>query len=135
MKYRYREILSEGVHPGTFVLSVLAVDIDEEPNANLRYYLDGPGASSFTLDKAEGHLKTAKPLDREKQAKYQLTAHVQDRDKPAWKCSSQIEIVVSDLNDNAPQFSMDSYSATLSEDVEVGTLVTKIHATDDDIGN
>lgn len=59
---------------------------------------------------------------------------MQDRDKPTWECSSQLEILVSDLNDNAPKFMMQSYSTTLPEDVEVGTLVTKVHATDDDIG-
>ncbi|GLH14886.1 Fat-like cadherin-related tumor suppressor homolog [Gryllus bimaculatus] len=133
-KYRYREVLSEGVHPGSYVLTVLANDIDEEPNANLRYYLTGEGADRFSLDKSGGHLKTIRPLDREEQSKYQLTAHVQDRDKTGWECSSQIEILISDLNDNPPEFSMHSYSATLPEDVEVGTLVTKVHATDRDIG-
>jgi len=81
-----------------------------------------------------GHLKTVHPLDREQQSKFQLTAHVQDRDKPGWECSSQLELLVSDLNDNAPRFSLNSYSATLPEDVQVGSLVTKVHATDRDIG-
>ncbi|XP_068085238.1 fat-like cadherin-related tumor suppressor homolog [Anabrus simplex] len=134
LKYRYREVLSEGVHPGSYVLTVLANDVDEEPNANLRFYLTGDGADRFNLDKAEGHLKTARLLDREEQAKYQLTAHVQDRDRPGWECSSQLEILVSDLNDNPPEFSMQTYSTTLPEDVEIGTLVTKVHATDRDIG-
>jgi protocadherin Fat 1/2/3 len=46
--------LSEGVHPGSYVLTVLATDIDEEPNANLRFYLTGEGADHFALDKAAG---------------------------------------------------------------------------------
>jgi hypothetical protein len=75
-----------------------------------------------------------RPLDREQRSKFQLTAHVQDRDKPGWECSSQLELLVSDLNDNAPLFSLHSYSATLPEDVQVGSLVTKVHATDRDIG-
>ncbi|XP_068083906.1 fat-like cadherin-related tumor suppressor homolog [Anabrus simplex] len=134
LKYRYREVLSEGIYPGSYILTVLANDIDEEPNANLRFYLTGEGADRFSLDKSAGHLKILRPLDREEQSKYQLTAHVQDRDRPGWECSSQIEILVSDLNDNPPEFSMKVYSATLPEDVEVGTLVTKVHATDRDIG-
>ncbi|PNF22862.1 hypothetical protein B7P43_G15012, partial [Cryptotermes secundus] len=132
LRYRYREVLSEGIHAGSYVLTVLATDIDEEPNANLRFYLTGEGADHFSLDKAAGHLKTVRPLDREQQSKFQLTAHVQDRDKPGWECSSQLELLVSDLNDNAPRFSLDSYSATLPEDVQVGSLVTKVHATDRD---
>ncbi|XP_051157574.1 fat-like cadherin-related tumor suppressor homolog [Leptopilina boulardi] len=134
LHYRYREILSEGSHPGTYVLTVLATDYDDEENAKLRFYLTGDNKEKFSLDKDTGVLKTVGQLDRETQAKYSLTAHVQDRDKPTWECSSQLEILVSDLNDNAPKFMMQSYSTTLPEDVEVGTLVTKVHATDDDIG-
>lgn len=134
LKYRYRRIVSEGVHSGTYILNVEAVDIDEAPNANLRFYLTGEGADKFTLDKSLGQLKTVFPLDREKQAKYQLVTHVQDRDKPKWECSSQVEILISDLNDCPPQFDQETYVSTLPEDVPVGTLVTKLHATDKDIG-
>lgn len=55
LRYRYHEVLSEGTRPGTHVLTVLATDIDEEPNANLRYYLTGDGADHFALDKAKGN--------------------------------------------------------------------------------
>ncbi|XP_062556294.1 fat-like cadherin-related tumor suppressor homolog isoform X3 [Armigeres subalbatus] len=134
LKYRYREQLSEGVHPGTFVLQILANDIDEPANSRLRFYLTGDGAEDFNLDKDSGQLKTARQLDREAQARFHLVAHVQDRDHPGWECSSQIEITITDLNDNPPVFSMNPYSVTLPEDAEVGTLVTKIHATDADIG-
>ncbi|XP_055629293.1 fat-like cadherin-related tumor suppressor homolog isoform X5 [Toxorhynchites rutilus septentrionalis] len=134
LKYRYREQLSEGIHPGTFVLQIQANDIDEPANSRLRFYLTGNGSEDFNLDKDSGQLKTARQLDRETQSKFHLTAHVQDRDHPGWECSSQIEIVVTDLNDNSPDFSMNPYSVTLPEDAEVGTLVTKIHATDADIG-
>ncbi|XP_063909335.1 fat-like cadherin-related tumor suppressor homolog isoform X4 [Zophobas morio] len=134
LKYRYRQVLSEGITPGSFVLSVLATDIDGPEHSKLRYILSGDGMDNFLLDKDSGHLKTVTYLDREKQSKYTLTAHVHDKEKPNWKCSSQIELIISDLNDNAPLFSLPYYSVSLPEDVEVGTLVTKIHATDADIG-
>lgn len=126
--------MSEGANLGTFILNVQANDADEAVNSKLRYYLTGTGADDFSLDKDSGNLKTSRQLDRENQSRYHLVAHVQDRDHFGWECSSQIEIVVTDLNDNAPQFSMQSYSVTLPEDAEVGTLVTKVHATDNDIG-
>lgn len=134
LKYRYRQILSEGILPGSFVLSVLATDIDGPEHSKLRYILSGVGMENFLLDKDSGHLKTITYLDREKQSKYLLEAYVHDKERSNWKCSSQIELIISDLNDNAPLFSLPYYSVTLPEDVEVGTLVTKIHATDADIG-
>lgn len=134
LKYRYRKTLSEGVHLGTQVLTVEATDADEPSPSKLRFYLDGPGADDFTVDKDAGHLRTARQLDRETRARYALVAHVQDREHSGWECRSQIELQISDLNDNAPVFSMPAYTVTLPEDAEVGTLVTKIHATDADIG-
>lgn len=108
--------------------------MDGPENAKLRYILSGEGSEHFYLDTDTGYLKTQTPLDREKQSKYLLTAHVHDRDHVTWQCSSRIEITISDLNDNAPLFSLPYYSVALPEDVEIGTLVTKIHATDSDIG-
>lgn len=127
-------MLSEGILPGSFVLSVLASDLDDQANTKLRYVLTGDGSEHFALDINSGYLKTVAPLDREARSKYSLVAHVQDKDHTSWECSSQIELIISDLNDNAPQFTLPYYSVALPEDVEVGTLVTKIHATDADIG-
>ncbi|CAH0554100.1 unnamed protein product, partial [Brassicogethes aeneus] len=134
LRYRYRQVLSEGILPGSFVLSVLASDIDGPDHSKLRYILSGEGSESFYLDKESGHLKTITNLDREKQSKYLLTAHVHDKEHTSWECSSQVELIISDLNDNAPIFSLPYYSVSLPEDVEIGTLVTKIHANDADIG-
>ncbi|KAL1490534.1 hypothetical protein ABEB36_013210 [Hypothenemus hampei] len=134
LKYRYRQVLSEGILPGSFVLTILANDIDGPEHSKLKYVLSGDGSESFLLDQNSGDLKTIMHLDRETQSKYLLTAHVHDKEHIEWECSSQIELVVSDLNDNAPVFSLPYYSVALPEDVEIGTLVTKIHATDADIG-
>ncbi|XP_044259254.1 fat-like cadherin-related tumor suppressor homolog isoform X3 [Tribolium madens] len=134
LQYRYRQVLSEGILPGSFVLSVLATDNDGPEHSKLRYILSGDGMDNFLLDKDSGHLKTVTYLDREKQSKYTLTAYVHDKERLSWKCSSQIELIISDLNDNPPVFLLPFYSVSLPEDVEVGTLVTKIHATDADIG-
>lgn len=134
LRYRYRQVLSEGILPGSFVLSVLATDMDGPDNYKLRYILTGEGSDNFVLDKENGYLKTLTTLDRENRSKYILTAHVHDKEHPAWECTSQIELTISDLNDNFPLFTVPQYSVALPEDVEVGTLVTKVHATDADIG-
>lgn len=62
----------------------------------------GEGSESFLMDKDTGDLKTVMHLDRENQSKYSLTAHVHDKEHIEWECSSQIELIVSDLNDNPP---------------------------------
>ena len=39
---------------------------------------------------------------------------------PEWECLSSVEIKVLDSNDNAPIWSQNAFSATLSEDTPVG---------------
>ncbi|XP_066149601.1 fat-like cadherin-related tumor suppressor homolog isoform X2 [Euwallacea fornicatus] len=133
-KYRYRQMLSEGILPGSFVLRVLASDSDGPEHSKLKYVLSGDDSEHFLLDKDSGDLKTAMYLDRESRPKYTLRAHVHDKEHTEWQCSSEIDLVISDLNDNPPVFTLSHYSVALPEDVEVGTLVTKIHAIDSDIG-
>ncbi|KAG5869907.1 Fat-like cadherin-related tumor suppressor-like protein, partial [Gonioctena quinquepunctata] len=130
-KHRYYHTLSEGILPGSSILSIQVTDLDGPEFSRPRYSLTGRGSEDFNLNE-NGHLKTATYLDREKQSKYSLTSHVHDREHVSWKCSSEVEIIITDLNDNAPIFTLPYYSVSLNEDVEVGTLVTTIHATDAD---
>lgn len=134
LKYRYQATLSEDVEVGREVLTVEYIDVDEPANTHLRFYLTGNGAEDFQLDEHTGVLKTARRLDRETLPRYKLTAFVQDRDHFGWECSSLIELTLTDVNDEKPNFTMDSYNVFIPEDAEVGSLVTKVLATDNDKG-
>lgn len=81
-----------------------------------------------------GELKTARQLDREAYSHYSLVAHVQDKDRPEFECVSAIDIVISDLNDNAPAFVPSKLIANVPEDSDIGIVVTKVHAIDNDVG-
>lgn len=82
-----------------------------------------------------GELKTSKLLDREAMPKYTLKAYVYDRDFVEWDCVSYIEVTLTDVNDNAPDFRQSSHKVSLSEDSAVGTFITKMNAVDFDRGN
>ena len=47
----------------------------------------------------------------------------------------QIEVLISDINDNPPIFNPSTYNITLSESMLVGTVVLNLLATDRDHGN
>ncbi|KAL4702271.1 hypothetical protein ACJJTC_006522 [Scirpophaga incertulas] len=81
-----------------------------------------------------GEITVAGELDRETRSSYSLTAHAQVRLKPEWGCSSVLLVTLDDINDNAPVFSSDTYTVTLPEDADIGTLVAKVTATDADLG-
>ncbi|KAG0414954.1 hypothetical protein HPB47_007882, partial [Ixodes persulcatus] len=134
LKSKYTELVSESIAVNTYILTVEATDADENRNAQLRYYLSGKGSDDFFINSTTGVLRTSRLLDRERQPRFRLTAHVQDWGQWDWECTSAVEILLSDVNDNAPAFGQDAYTAAVAEDVDVGTLVAKVHATDRDLG-
>ena len=94
---------------------------------NLCYY-------NINFVSCPGELKVNAVLDREDTDTYYLTAVVHDRENPEWECVSYVEVILTDVNDNAPSFPANTYTVTISEDAPIGTLVTKMYATDMDRG-
>ncbi|CAH2063954.1 unnamed protein product, partial [Iphiclides podalirius] len=133
-QHRVRARLSEHAPRGAHVAAIAVRDADEPHNARLRFYLSGEHAHHFAVDKESGVITVAEELDRESVAEYTLVAHAQDRDRPEWECSTELEVTLDDVNDNAPRFSAEVYSVTLPEDADIGSLVAKVHATDADLG-
>ncbi|KAG8186896.1 hypothetical protein JTE90_023783 [Oedothorax gibbosus] len=134
LKTKYTEMVSENIPLHTNILTVEATDIDSYKNSRLYFYLSGEDHHDFSIDPITGQLKTAHTIDREKRSRYLLKAHVQDEGRSDWECTSTVEVLVSDINDNAPEFAQELYSVNIPEDSEVGTLITKVHASDKDIG-
>jgi len=46
----------------------------------------------------------------------------------------RVDITILDVNDNTPQFQQNIYSADISLDLSVGSLVSTVSATDSDVG-
>ncbi|GBP81327.1 Fat-like cadherin-related tumor suppressor homolog [Eumeta japonica] len=134
VRQRYRVSLTEDASVGTHVAVVEVRDADEPQHARPRFYLTGDGSDRFSVDKDSGRVTVAAPLDRETRAAYILRVHAQDRERVDWECSSELEITLDDVNDNAPRFTVAQYGVTLPEDAELGTLVAKAHAVDADAG-
>nr|XP_053631087.1 fat-like cadherin-related tumor suppressor homolog isoform X2 [Cherax quadricarinatus] len=128
----YHHTISESALPGTLLLRVSATDRDLSPK--LQFYLTGQGAGMFAIDVDSGQLSVAKPLDRERQSHFLLKATVKDGGNLDWECTCQVEIEVTDVNDNPPIFSMPSYSINVPENSPENLLLLKVHASDPDKG-
>ncbi|KAG8280049.1 hypothetical protein J6590_090775 [Homalodisca vitripennis] len=129
---RYYATLAENAAPGTFVLTVAVEDPDLQPSVS--FHLAGDGADHFYLHKEKGELKTSKLLDRETMPRYSLKAYAYDDSYPEWECVSYVELTLTDVNDNAPEFHLASHKVSLSEDSAVGAFITKLTAVDADRG-
>ncbi|XP_043837809.1 protocadherin gamma-A10 isoform X21 [Dromiciops gliroides] len=110
-------------------------------NNSLQNYLLGR-STHFSLDvqtKGGGtkyaELVLERSLDREEQAEHQLLLVATDGGDPARTGETQIRIRVLDVNDNAPVFLRSLYEVSVPEDVQLGTMVVKVQATDRDEGS
>ncbi|KAL1494818.1 hypothetical protein ABEB36_010350 [Hypothenemus hampei] len=129
----YSASVYEDATVGTTVLVVSASDNDVGLNAQITYSLGGDG-DTFTINSQTGAITTTKLLDRETLAGYLLTVTAKDGGNPPMSDTTDVEITVTDVNDNYPQFKQPAYSGSVSEDALIGTSVVQVAATDEDIG-
>ncbi|KAG8225978.1 hypothetical protein J437_LFUL006207, partial [Ladona fulva] len=98
-----------------------------------------PGTSSgefdvFGIFPNSGSVYLRQPLDREKRSRYVLRVVATDNGTPAGTATASIVIVVTDVNDNDPEFTKPAYEFTVEENMGSGTIVGTLHATDQDLG-
>ncbi|XP_041647141.1 cadherin-2-like isoform X2 [Cheilinus undulatus] len=132
----------EGSKPGSFVMTVTAVDKDDPKTANgmLRYKIlsqnpQSPSSNMFTINNRTGDIITvAAGLDREKVTQYTLIIQATDMEgNPTYGLSNTATTVIriTDVNDNPPEFTTDTYFGEVYEN-RVNVIVTNLTVTDKD---
>ncbi len=130
----YSTSVFEDAPVGTTVLIVSATDGDVGENARITYSMSGELVSEFSIHPSTGAIVTTKLLDREKISGYLLTITAKDNGIPPLSDTTDVEITVADVNDNAPTFNQLAYQANLVEDVLIGTSILQVLAIDIDQG-
>ncbi|KAK7902003.1 hypothetical protein WMY93_018772 [Mugilogobius chulae] len=120
----------------TSVLQISASDRDSGLNGRVTYTFAGgdDGDGDFHIEVSTGIIRTLRKLDRENVQSYNLKAFAVDKGTPPLKTSVKINIVVKDINDNAPVFEKDELFIKVEENSPVGSVVARITATDPDEG-
>ncbi|CAN2390484.1 homophilic cell adhesion via plasma membrane adhesion molecules, partial [Pristimantis euphronides] len=130
-KDTYKLSLSENAPVGFLVLQLNAVDEDEGLNAQITYsFQDVPETmySTFHLDPMNGTITVIGDIDYEVTDRYELTVEAKDGGNLAAHCKIYIDVM--DINDNAPQITITSLSATIPEDSPPGSIITLINVHD-----
>ncbi|XP_068181890.1 protocadherin alpha-10-like isoform X3 [Antennarius striatus] len=115
-----------------------ADDADVGKNTVSVYKLSPNEHFSLSTHKGESitvELQLQKLLDREKQSVIHLILTAVDGGTPAKSGSMTITVNVLDINDNAPVFSQTLYKARVYENVQTGTSIITLNATDVDAGH
>lgn len=133
----YRAYVTEGIPVGSSVTQVKATDNDSGMNGKIYFSLapfevGNRDFEMFSVDEESGLILTNDVLDREIQEHYKFLAVAMDSGVPALSSVVQVDVTVSDLNDNAPVFDQPSYDCTITDQAARGQLVTKVSASDPD---
>ena len=87
----------------------------------------------FRID-SDGNVYADGPLDREEQSEYTLVVRANDTGFPSKSNYTNITVTVTDINDNAPVFTANTYYKVLMENSPVNTPVLTVSADDVDLG-
>ncbi|XP_016358108.1 cadherin EGF LAG seven-pass G-type receptor 3-like [Sinocyclocheilus anshuiensis] len=129
--------IQEGVYtpssPGEVcVISATDSDIGENGRVAITTYSHS-GLFSFRED---GTLLAIEALDRETQDVYDVVIVAMDHAIPPRNNITTVRVSITDVNDNAPVFSSDTYSRSiLVKDAKVGEVLLTVSATDKDAGS
>ncbi|KAI4884720.1 hypothetical protein NFI96_024912 [Prochilodus magdalenae] len=129
------DAVKEVTKPGTAVALVTVSDKDGGKNGVIHCSIKG--SYPFKLEPSYSNhysLIVDGPLDRESISDYSLTIAAVDEGSPPLSSSSVLSVHISDVNDNAPQFSAPVVDAYVRENGPVGANVAKVMASDPDVG-
>ncbi|XP_069545867.1 protocadherin-23 [Brachyistius frenatus] len=133
----YYFTVSEGSSPQGLVGTVKAVDKDSGKNSQLSYILLSDG-KFFRINSKTGEIINWVALDREQHSQHSLKVMVTDQGHPRLNATATVHILITDINDNAPQFAHLPASKELNVQIwagiPTGSLVTNMFAKDLDAG-
>ncbi|XP_017905721.1 PREDICTED: protocadherin gamma-A8 isoform X6 [Capra hircus] len=131
----YRVKVPENVPPGTRLLTVSASDPDEGTNGEVAYKfwkISEKQSPLFQLNENTGEISTAKSLDYEECAFYDM--EIQAEDVGALLGRTKVLISVEDVNDNTPEVTITSLFSPVLENALPGTVIAFLNVHDRDSG-
>ena len=129
--------VEENAKPGNLVSAITVTDKDKGDNGKTSVEIvAGNSEGHFRLDSRSGiHIvRVASELDRETVRLYNLTVVAEDQGAPPRTSTAFLIIHVNDINDHSPVFSLDTYTAVLTESASIGSFVASPLALDEDTG-
>ncbi|XP_071267155.1 protocadherin alpha-7-like isoform X7 [Salvelinus alpinus] len=131
----FSNAIPEDSRPGTTVALISVNDLDSGLNGKVICSLveDIPFTLMPSLQDNMYSVVTKSSLDREKLSQYDLTIAAKDAGQPPLSSVKTISVVISDVNDNSPEFTLSSYTLYITENNDPGASVFYVSASDRDI--
>lgn len=131
----YAVEVPEDLPMGSLVLQLVAEDPDEGTNGQVSYYLGNESLGAFQVEPESGLIRSALPLDRERQAAYSFLATAVDwAPQEPRSAAVRVTITLHDVNDHVPTFPQSPLSLVLPRHAAPKQLVATMRAEDRDAG-
>ncbi|XP_019747305.1 protocadherin-15 isoform X3 [Hippocampus comes] len=127
----YNLEVSEATRIGAILLNLQATDRENDPIAYR--IVSGDSQKVFNLSETIGLLILEKALDRETEERYRLVVTASDGN-PGGTSTTTVDIVVTDVNDNDPEFDPAAPTNFTVREEEAHLFVGQVKATDPDAG-
>lgn len=138
---RYHTLIPENLQPGSSIMQVFALDVDEGDNGAVVYEINRRQSDPeqyFTIDATTGVIKLNKALDYELRKVHELVVQARDSAVHPEVSTAFVTIQVRDYNDNQPTmtiiFLSEDGSPRISEGAQPGQFVARISVSDPDYG-
>uniref|UniRef100_A0AAR2JWC8 Cadherin domain-containing protein n=1 Tax=Pygocentrus nattereri TaxID=42514 RepID=A0AAR2JWC8_PYGNA len=132
----FSQAIPENSAPETVIAMLNVKDLDSGKNGQVKCSIarDAPFKIKSTSTNFFS-VVTDQLLDREKVSEYNITITATDEGSPSLFTSKILNIKISDVNDNAPVFQRQSYTAYVTENNTPGVSIFAVTASDKDSGN
>ncbi|XP_054647579.1 protocadherin alpha-3-like isoform X12 [Dunckerocampus dactyliophorus] len=134
----YSASLNENVAVGTIVIQVNATDLDQGANSEIVYSfgkeVDLKVMDLFSIEPNTGEIHVTGHIDFEKSKSYEIDIQASDKGQAPLTADKSVVINIIDVNDNAPEIEVTSFSNSIKEDAKIGTTVALISVSDLDSG-
>lgn len=124
--YKFQYNVNHSSYPASSVdTSIITITASDSDSPSLTYAIvAGNGEGYFKINAMTGLIQTATSLDRERVAVFDLL--VEARDEDLNRGTTRLQVIVTDVNDEAPQFLQPAYFARVTENSPRGTQVIPV---------
>ncbi|XP_049330740.1 protocadherin gamma-A11-like isoform X46 [Astyanax mexicanus] len=132
----FSNAVPENSPPETVIAMVNVKDLDFGKNGQVKCSID-PNLP-FKIQSSSSNfysVVTNQVLDRETKLEYNITITATDEGSPSFSTNKTLNLKISDVNDNAPLFQHQSYTAYVLENNTPGVSIFAVTAADKDSGN
>lgn len=133
-QYVYEAELAENAKVGTKVIEVLAIDKDSGPYGTVDYTIINKLAGEKFSIHPSGQITTLQKLDRENSTERVIAIKVMAQDGGGRVAFCTVKIILTDENDNPPQFKASEYTVSIQSNVSKDSPVIQVLAYDADEG-